>query len=528
MATLRQALAGVLHRARSASENQLPASSKAMGSPGSHSRVEIAPDDPLLAYFEATSSATDVADLDLDSPARTALLAAGVRLVVPMVSQGELVGLLNLGPRRADVDYSHDDRRLLESLAAQAAPAVRVAQLVRQRQAEIRAHASVEQELRLARVIQQYFLPKAPPDLPGWEVSAHYRPARAVGGDFYDFIPLPDGQLGIVIGDVADKGVPAALVMAATRSLLRASAQRLVEPADVLARVNDLVVPDTPPHMFVTCMFAVLDLASGRLRYANAGHDPPYIRAASGDVVALQARGLPLGVMSDYVYVSHERLLAPLDTALFYSDGLVEAHNPQREMFSFERLKDLVAGQAGGTAELICAVLSELDNFVGQDWQQEDDVTLVSLKRMSATVLTEFGVAPCLGEERAAIARILNAVQHVGLAPEQTERLKTATAEAIVNAIEHLNMNSAEQPVRVQVRQSATRVTVAISNAVMRELNLTEPVQPDLVAKLEGRDDPRGWGRFLMKRLTDDIHEFQRDGVHTVELSVNLEAQPTS
>jgi serine phosphatase RsbU (regulator of sigma subunit)/anti-sigma regulatory factor (Ser/Thr protein kinase) len=500
----------------------------AMRSHGDPWAFDIARDDPLLAYFQATSMATDVAALDLDSPARTALLAAGVRLVVPLVSQGELVGLLNLGPRLADVNYSHDDRRLLESLAAQVAPAVRTAQLLRQRQAEILERASMDQELQLARVVQQYFLPKAPPDLIGWEVSAHYRPARAVGGDFYDFIPLLDGQLAIVIGDVADKGVPAALVMAATRSLLRASSQRLVEPADVLARVNDLVVPDTPPHMFITCLYAVLDLASGRLRYANAGHHPPYVRAASGDVVALQARGLPLGVMSDYTYVSHERLLAPLDTALFYSDGLVEAHNPQREMFSFQRLKDLLAQQAGGTAELISAVLSELDNFVGHDWQQEDDVTLVSLKRMSTAILAEFSVAPCLGEERAAIAHILETIQDVGLARERVERLKTATAEAIVNAIEHLNADSAEQPVRVQVRQSASCVTVAISNPVTRMVNLAEPVQPDLLAKVEGRDRPRGWGRFLMKRLTDDVREIQRDGVYTVELSMNLETPPTS
>jgi anti-sigma regulatory factor (Ser/Thr protein kinase) len=221
-------------------------------------------------------------------------------------------------------------------------------------------------------------------------------------------------------------------------------------------------------------------------------------------------------------------LLAPLDTALFYSDGLVEAHNPQREMFSFERLKDLVAGKARGTAELIGAVLTELDTFVGPDWQQEDDVTLVSLKRMSTGVLTEFSVAPRLGEERAAFARILKAIQHVGLTSERIERLRTATAEAIVNAIEHVNADAAEQPVRVQVRQSATRVTVAISNPVMRELSLSEPVQPDLVARLVGREGPRGWGRFLMKRLTDDVREIQRDGVYTVELSVDLEAQPTS
>src|SRR5438874_9888594 len=189
--------------------------------------IDIAPNDPLMAYFQSAAGTVDLDTLELDSPARTTLRAAGVKLVVPLVSQGELIGLLNLGPRLSDQDYSSDDRKLLENLAAQAAPAVRVAQLVREQEAEARTRERLQQELQVARLIQQHFLPRDVPHLPGWEVAAHYAPARAVGGDFYDFIELPTGQLGLVIGDVTDKGVPAALVMSATRTLLRASAQRL-------------------------------------------------------------------------------------------------------------------------------------------------------------------------------------------------------------------------------------------------------------------------------------------------------------
>src|SRR6185437_7060479 len=173
-----------------------------------------------------------------------AMRAAGVKLVVPLVTQGELIGLLNLGPRLSDQDYSGDDRRLLESLAAQAAPAVRVGQLVREQEVEIRSRERLEQELQVAKLIQQHFLPRTLPDLPGWQIDAHYRPAREVGGDFYDFIALDDGRVGIVIGDVTDKGVPAALVMAATRSVLRAAAQRLGDPGAVLERVNEHLCPD--------------------------------------------------------------------------------------------------------------------------------------------------------------------------------------------------------------------------------------------------------------------------------------------
>src|SRR5205823_10342916 len=149
------------------------------------------------------------------------------KMVVPLVAHGELIGLLNLGPRLSEQDYSGDDRRLLEHLASQAAPAVRVAQLVREQQAEALAGERIAQELRVAHLIQQHFLPKELPQLPGWEVAVYYQPAREVGGDFYDFIDLDGGLLGIVIGDVTDKGVPAAMVMSAVRSLLRAGSQQL-------------------------------------------------------------------------------------------------------------------------------------------------------------------------------------------------------------------------------------------------------------------------------------------------------------
>src|SRR5918997_2713378 len=165
--------------------------------PPEQAPVEIAPNDPLLAYFQAAGEAVDIDTLELDSPALRELKAAGVKMAVPLVSQGELIGLLNLGPRLSEQDYSADDRALLNNLATQAAPALRVAQLVREQQAEVRARERIEQELRVARLIQQTLLPKENPALPGWQVDAKYQPAREVGGDFYDFLYLPDGRLGI-------------------------------------------------------------------------------------------------------------------------------------------------------------------------------------------------------------------------------------------------------------------------------------------------------------------------------------------
>src|SRR6202035_845983 len=230
--------------------------------------LDLASNDPLIGYLLSAASAVDITVLQLQSPALKALQEAGVVLVVPLISSGSLVGLLSLGPRRSERGYSTDDLRLLNSLAGYAAPAMRVGQLVRQQQAEARQRERIEQELKIAQIIQQQFLPKNLPDLPSWHVAAFYRPARTVGGDFYDFIPLPDGRVMFVVGDVTDKGIPAALVMASTHALLRDAAPRLISPGKVLGHVNDMLCVDIPAHMFVTCLALVLDPASGEVEFA--------------------------------------------------------------------------------------------------------------------------------------------------------------------------------------------------------------------------------------------------------------------
>ena len=240
-----------------------------------------------------------------------------------------------------------------------------------------------EQELRVARGIQQALLPKEVPALEGWNVTAFYRPAKEVGGDFYDFFELPDGRLGLVVGDATGHGIPAALVMATARSMLRAVAQASASPGDVLGRANDPLVMDIPPNMFVTCLYAVLDPGSGHLSYANAGHDLPYRRHLSGDVEELMARGMPLGLMPGMGYEEKEIVLGKGESVLFYSDGLVEAHDPQREMFGFPRLRELVA-EHGEQETLVDSLLDDLYSFTGEGWEQEDDITLLTLRR-SAT-----------------------------------------------------------------------------------------------------------------------------------------------
>jgi serine phosphatase RsbU (regulator of sigma subunit) len=252
---------------------------------------------------------------------------------------------------------------------------------VTEQKREAQERERIEQELRIARLIQQTLLPKTLPQLPGYDVAAYYQPAREVGGDFYDFLELDDGKLGLVVGDVTDKGVPAALVMATTRTMLRAAAQRLLSPGEVLRRTNDALVTDIPPNMFITCLYAILEPESGHLVYANAGHDLPYRRHGSA-ADELRARGMPLGLMPGMAYEEKEVVLGKGESVLFYSDGLVEAHDPiTREMFGFPRLQGLVGTHRSGGSSLVGFLLSELTRFVGEDWEQEDDITLVTLER---------------------------------------------------------------------------------------------------------------------------------------------------
>jgi serine phosphatase RsbU (regulator of sigma subunit)/anti-sigma regulatory factor (Ser/Thr protein kinase) len=431
----------------------------------------------------------------------------------------------------------------LENLASQAAPAVRVAQLIHQQQWEAQTRERFEQELRVARLIQQTLLPKEVPHLPGWQIAAFYQPARAVGGDFYDFLTFPDGLVGFIIGDVTDKGVPAALVMATTRSILRAAVERLIFPGLVLERANELLYADIPPKMFVTCLYALLDPISGWLRYANAGHDLPYRRQINS-VEELRATGMPLGLMPDMRYEEKETVLAPGETMLLYSDGIVEAHNPKGEMFGFPRLRALLAEHPGGVT-LIDYLMTQLAEFTGPGWEQEDDVTMVIVQRapvpnypevqpsasrdnssnhQSWRTLAELSLASEVGNEREAIRRVSQAVQELSLASPTLDRLKTAVAEATMNAIEHGNKNRPELPVFIQVQASPQVLSVRVTDHGGGQ-TIPEPEAPDLEAKLAGLQTPRGWGLFLIKNLMDEMHVTSNDTHHTIELILYLEAE---
>jgi serine phosphatase RsbU (regulator of sigma subunit)/anti-sigma regulatory factor (Ser/Thr protein kinase) len=497
--------------------------------------VEIAPYDPLIPYLQSARGVVELDRLELDSPALRSLKEAGVKLSVPLVAQGELIGMLNLGSRLSEQEYSVDDRSLLSSLAIQAAPALRVAQLVRQQQEEARRRERLEQELRIARLIQQMLLPRELPRLPGWRLAAYYRPAREVSGDFYDFLLLPDGRLIVIVADVTDKGVPAALVMATTRGVLRAAAERLVSPGAVLSRVNDQLVPEIPENMFVTCLYSVLDPRARTLRFANAGHGMAFRRSAEG-VSELRAVGMPLGLMPDMRYEESEVQLVPGDTVLYQSDGLAEAHNDRREMFGFPRVKQLMAEHPGGP-DLVDTLVAELERFTAAGWLYEDDVTLLAIecsgegnpgRRPASSTRqfnpVEFSIDSQPGNERQAIERVARAVGPLELPAGRLEKLKTAVGEATMNAMEHGNQYRRELPVEIRVEAAAGQLSVFITDSG-RGQEIPEAETPDLEAKLAGRQSPRGWGLYLIKNMVDDLRVTGDDRHHTVQLILHLKGE---
>lgn len=332
-------------------------------------------------------------------------LHAKAFFVIPMATDQRIFGLMLVFVLDIPL-FPDDDSSLLQIVADQGAIALANASLFRaQREvanelqatnaelarlndAKSKSLATLDEELRIARDIQVALLPKEMPRLPGWSAAALYRPARKVGGDFYDVLELADGRFGLVVGDVTDKGMPAALVMATTQSIVRATALQFSMPSDVLAHVNDVLCRDIPPKMFVTCLYAVLDPISGSLQLANAGHNLPY-KLMQGKAEQLRARGFPLGLFPEASYEQSEATIEPGAGLLLYTDGLSEAHDGTSQMFGTGRVGRTAAEDILGCSALIERLLAELESFTGPHWEQEDDITLLSLRRQPEVAIVK-------------------------------------------------------------------------------------------------------------------------------------------
>jgi sigma-B regulation protein RsbU (phosphoserine phosphatase) len=222
-------------------------------------------------------------------------------------------------------------------------------------------------ELQMAREVQSSFLPHGTPQVPGWEFVARWLPAREVAGDYYDFIPSAGGRFGQVIADVAGKGMPAALFMVLTRTIVRASMDRALSPVDGITRVNQLICADFPGGMFVTLFYALLDPATGELTYVSAGHDPPLLyRADSGQLTELWPTGMALGVIADTSYEQRTVHLDPGDLIVFYTDGLTDAIDEQEREFGLERVQRIILDhRQAPAADIVAALEQAIDDFAG-------------------------------------------------------------------------------------------------------------------------------------------------------------------
>ena len=312
-------------------------------------------------------------------------------LALPLALQGNLLGVMLLLEEAGSphpLGRGKEARRMeiIAGIAHQTALAIQ-GELLRRGMAE---RERLELELQLAHEIQQAFMPAQSPLLAGWELAFTWRAARQVAGDFYDFFELPGGKLGLVIADVADKGMPAALFMALTRTLIRATALEESTPARVLSRVNDLLVPDAQSGMFVTAVYATVSLETGELVYANAGHNLPLLlRASTGELQELRKGGMALGVLEGIHINEHRVLLSPGDYVIFYTDGITEAFMSEGgepvESYGEERLWATVKAANGSSARaMLEAIESSVDAFVG-DTPPSDDRTIMILRRSGGT-----------------------------------------------------------------------------------------------------------------------------------------------
>lgn len=347
--------------------------------------------DPLVRKLRAGEAFVVLEDLEEPSPA-SSMIDHSAALALPLRAKGEVLGIMIVdyaGPLadRFTRRFTQRWMSFLSGIAGQAAMAIENDRLLR----EAAEQERMRQELEVARQIQVSFLPECCPNLPDWQLAAIWRSARQVGGDFYDFIPLPpglgqsgasQGWLGLVIADVADKGVPAALFMALSRTLMRTVASDGRSPLAALARTNELILADARTDLFVTLFYGVLSPGTGELTFVNAGHMPPLlVRASDGSTRELQTAGMALGVLEDAEFAEDVVRLEPGDAVVLYTDGVTEASNAEKQLFGRERLARVLSAHRESSAEeLALAIDAAVAEFAG-DAPQADDLTLLVAKR---------------------------------------------------------------------------------------------------------------------------------------------------
>ncbi len=324
---------------------------------------------------------TSDAQRDARFSERRSVLNLGLRSLIcaPLKLKDKLLGIIYVDNRLFAGIFTNDDLELLSAIASSAAIAIENARLYQVAVEKGR----MERELQMAYRVQSSLIPDQVPQIDGWEFAASWQPAREVSGDFYDFIPGEDGKLSLVIADVTDKGMPAALFMALTRSIVRANLDRPISPAEGITRANRLICADSTSNMPVTLFLGQLDPVQGELTYVNAGHNPPiHYRADQDDFTELTRTGMLLGFDDKASYEQNMIILNSGDFILCYTDGVPDAINANQEMFGMERFQDILHKNRGAPAiEIFRAIEKSIQEFIGVT-APYDDITLLIARRL--------------------------------------------------------------------------------------------------------------------------------------------------
>jgi sigma-B regulation protein RsbU (phosphoserine phosphatase) len=302
-------------------------------------------------------------------------------LCAPLRVQDKIIGAVYVDNRLQAGIFTREDLDLLSAIASSAAIAVENARLYQVAVEKGR----MDRELEMARRVQSSLLPSHVPDFPGWEFAARWQPAHEVAGDYYDFAPCANGATGLIIADVTDKGMAAALFMALTRSAIRANVCVAPSPAEGIAGANRLICAESTRGLFVTLFFGLLDPASGEITYVNAGHNPPlFYRAAEDDLTLLKATGMPLGIDTAANFSQRSIRMQPGDFLVLYTDGITEAFDEHETEFGMERLQRVVYDvRSSSVEEIQNSLLQTVNDFI-ENTAPADDITIMVVKRLKS------------------------------------------------------------------------------------------------------------------------------------------------
>ena len=491
-------------------------------------------DDALLRLLREGKSHVLGHDVAMDpayEPARAQLQATlealASDLVMPMRYKDELRGILALGRKKSGKLFTPEDFDLLRTMLNQSAIALENARLFRENLEKGR----MEEELKIAHDIQMGMLPERAPQLGGLYIAARTLPAREVGGDFYDFVEFGGARLGLIIGDVSGKGVSAGLLMAGARSTYRVLLDEEPPVAAVMNVANQRLHRDIRKGMFVALLYAVLDPAARTLTLSNAGQTQPILCAPGEAPCHIETEGdtFPLGIVPECEY-RDTRLALPEGTmVVFYTDGAVEAMNAAGELYGFERLFAAVEAYRGlDPAQLLDALFDDIARFAGER-EQHDDITIIAARlagpreaREAVTAQSKFELhlPSALGVERQAMAFAAEVAAKMGLPAERIEDLKTAVAEACLNAIEHGNQLHASTRVGVRLTVAPDRLHVSVHD---QGPGVPPVAKPDIAAQVEGTAAAGGWGIYLIENLVDEVSFESTDEGGVVKMIIYLD-----